>query len=158
MNGDLSFSCNSYGVGQVDFSNDKANEFCHTEVLDFFIYAYVQYHMFYETGLVKETLWNDDKNILLYEETKFWETGYSFKFITNRSEDHDIYYSQAYKGLFKGVMIRPNENDDNHYVSRSQFAFKVGPRQFKGGYIKMYNYFDFEDEFNELEYIHEDEE
>lgn len=82
---DLSFSVNSYGVGECEFSKDLADQFDQVEVLDHFTMAYVQHHMEGDTGMVKLSK-QDFKDIFVYEEENYWKTGYNFKLIQNNTD------------------------------------------------------------------------
>lgn len=82
---DLSFSVNSYGAGEVDFSKDVANEFEQVEVLDHVMMAYTTFHMENGTGVVKMAK-QDFKEVEVYEEENYWKTGYNFKLVQNNTD------------------------------------------------------------------------
>ena len=134
---DLSFSVNSYGVGEVEFSKDLADQFDQVEVLDHFTMAYVQHHMENETGMVKLAK-QDFKDIFVYEEENYWKTGYNFKFIQNNTDSSLFIMSHSHLDYKNGVIICPKMQVDDMIVSRSQYVFKVEPGSFKGVYSKPY--------------------
>lgn len=134
---DLSFSVNCYGVSQVEFSKDLAEQFDQVEVLDHFTMAYVQFHMENETGMVKLAK-QDFKDIFVYEEENYWKTGYNFKFIQNNTDSQVFIMSHSHLDYKNGVIISPKMQVDDMIVSRSQYVFKVEPGSFKGVYSKPY--------------------
>lgn len=81
---DIQFSVNCYGVGNVEFTKDLADNFDQVEILDHVMMAYTTYHLDNNTGVVKLAK-QDFAEIEIFEEENYWKTGYNFKLVQNNS-------------------------------------------------------------------------
>ena len=86
--------------------------------------AYVKYHMENDTGKVNQVK-QDFKDIYVYEEENYWDTGYNFKMIRNHTDSKVFIMSHSHLDYKNGAIISPKSQIDDMIVSRSQFILKV---------------------------------
>lgn len=139
LKGNLSFSVNCYGVGDVSFSENMADKFDQVEVLDHFMMAYTNMSVAKKTGEVKQAD-SDFAEVKIYEEDNYWKTGYNIKLFQNNSQKTFV-ASHSNLDFKNGLIILPTRIEDDYVVSRSQYAIKVGAGDFRGVYTKPYTGF-----------------
>lgn len=87
-----------------------------------------------ETGKVEK---KDEEGYAVYSEENYWKTGYNYMLYKNDS-DKTLVVSHSYIGFKNGLLIQPKEEREDMIVSRTQFALKVAPGEYKGVFAKPY--------------------
>lgn len=133
----LEFSMNCYGVGDVRFSQNLAEEYDQCEVLDHVMMCYSIATI--ENGGAEVKMGKSDfEEVEIFEEENYWNAGYNFKVAKNNSQDKVFIMSHTNLDFKNGLMIKPCQLQDDYRVSRSQYSFMVKPGEYRGVYTKPY--------------------
>ena len=132
----MTFSINSYGIKEVEFSPNLWEQYDQCEVLHNIMMSYSMHSIQHRTGDVKMGK-ADHPNIEIYEEENYWKTGYNFKLVKNNT-DALFVMSHTNLDLANGLLIKPTKIMEDYIVSRSQFCFCIEPGEFRGVYTKPY--------------------
>ena len=73
---DLSFSVNSYGVGDVKFSENLTEYYDQCELLDEIMKSYCNHCLLNQLEGIKDGKSEFPKEVFVYEEANYWTTGY----------------------------------------------------------------------------------
>ena len=82
--------------------------------------AYCEFHHDQDDGVVKldETQY---AGIRIWEEANYWESGYNFKLVQNKSHDKALVLCHTHLDFKNGLIYEPKESSfaDTYKVSRS---------------------------------------
>ena len=103
------YSINCYGAGEVEI-NQVQDGHEEIDILTEFMTAYCEYHDELGDDVVK---YDDSQyaGIRIWEESNYWETGYNFKLVQNKTHDKVMVLSHTHLDFKNGLIYKPLEEE-----------------------------------------------